>query len=488
MADDKKKSSDERFDADDTDSVVGKLLADLGVDEEMKQELVDSGRLKGDVFRVESADQVRRRIEIEKSSDKLRETLHLVERALISTEETVDGIERDIIPVVLSFLVGLKGKLVNLRNSVIQKGKRQAKTALQANYVENQIREIMETEFSEIEESLTSGMSTPVLQKVRDVAEDLKKDVRSTYDDLSNLKANFDDYMQKTATEMEFLVKALSMKPRVEVPKEVEEDMKNLQRRVEELERDLQLSEQKVENRETDIQRLRVDLSTSKLRIDALEDQLAQAQSTPSDVVDVSELRMKITSIEASRDLLSQKVNDAESRVEAAKEEVRHAKSQLTEKDLQIDEAKAKIRQLEQEIEQSSDVKSELDELKTKIRTLESGDTIRELDRTKTELDRAQANLERMSKEYVEMRHDLDNTIARIESYMALMQNTEKTKAFLMVEDTGQLSVREVARSVGVSPAVVMDWAGDYERLGIAKLIDETTLVATIGKKKEGIE
>ncbi|MBD3407696.1 MAG: hypothetical protein GF411_16380 [Candidatus Lokiarchaeota archaeon] len=485
MSDKKKEADADRLDVKDAEGVVGKLLAELGVDDDMKQELVDSGRLSGDVFRVESADQVRRRIEIEKSGDRLRETLHLVERSLISTEETVDSIERDIIPVVLSFLVGLKGKLVNLRNSVIQKGKKQAKTALQANYVDNQIREIMETEFEVIESSLTSGMSTPVLQKVRDVAEELKQSVRSTYDDLSNLKSNFDDYLQKSVTEMEFLAKALSMKPRVEVPKEIEEDMKALQRTNEELKRDLELSRQKLENRESDIQRLRVDLSTSKLRIDSLEDQLADAKSTPTDMADISELRMKIKSIEASRDLLSQKVNEAEDRAEKAKAEARLAKAELDKRDLTIAEVNTRIRQLEEEIEESKKLQSRVDDLKSQIRTLESGDQVRELGRTKTELERAKANLDRMSKEYVEMRHKLDHTLARIDSYMGVMQNTEKTKAFLMVEETGELSIREVARSVGVSPAVVRTWAEDFQKLGIADLVDDTTLVLTLGKKKE---
>ena len=40
--------------------VVDELLTELGVDNEMRQELIDSGRMSSDVMRVESADQVRR--------------------------------------------------------------------------------------------------------------------------------------------------------------------------------------------------------------------------------------------------------------------------------------------------------------------------------------------------------------------------------------------------------------------------------------------
>ena len=41
--------------------VVDDLLTELGVDNELRQELIDSGRMSSDVMRVESADQVRRR-------------------------------------------------------------------------------------------------------------------------------------------------------------------------------------------------------------------------------------------------------------------------------------------------------------------------------------------------------------------------------------------------------------------------------------------
>ncbi|MHA2068323.1 MAG: hypothetical protein ACXABY_28505, partial [Candidatus Thorarchaeota archaeon] len=47
--------------------VVDELLEELGVDDSLKKELIDSGRLQTDVFMVESAEQVRRRLEIERS-------------------------------------------------------------------------------------------------------------------------------------------------------------------------------------------------------------------------------------------------------------------------------------------------------------------------------------------------------------------------------------------------------------------------------------
>ena len=56
---DKKPSGEKR--------VVDDLLTELGVDDEMRQELIASGRMSSDVMRVESADQVRRRMEIDKS-------------------------------------------------------------------------------------------------------------------------------------------------------------------------------------------------------------------------------------------------------------------------------------------------------------------------------------------------------------------------------------------------------------------------------------
>ncbi len=47
------------------DSVVDKMLGELGIDDAMKKELVESGRMTKDVLRVESADQVGRLFEMD---------------------------------------------------------------------------------------------------------------------------------------------------------------------------------------------------------------------------------------------------------------------------------------------------------------------------------------------------------------------------------------------------------------------------------------
>jgi len=60
---------------------------------------------------------------------------------------------------------------------------------------------------------------------------------------------------------------------------------------------------------------------------------------------------------------------------------------------------------------------------------------------------------------------------------MGLMDSTEKTKAFLMVEEHGEMPIREIARALGVAPAIVMKWAEEFQTLGIAWVIDGTTLV-----------
>ena len=59
------------------------------------------------------------------------------------------------------------------------------------------------------------------------------------------------------------------------------------------------------------------------------------------------------------------------------------------------------------------------------------------------------------------------------------MGSTEKTKAFLTIESNEQMTLREIARAFGVAPATVMKWAEDFERLGIAKIIDGTTIECT---------
>ena len=243
MAKDPDKKPD---DAEKRSGVVDDLLTELGVDDELRQELIDSGRMSSDVMRVESADQVRRRMAIDKSIQRLQDSISLLERNILTVDGSIDRIERDLVPVVLSFLVGLKGNLVTMRSDIVSRSKRAAKTNLQSSFIGTDVKPIVEEEFLKVEESLTTGMSTPILEKVRDVTESLKEAMKITYEELSSLKSNIDDFTQRSITEVEFLASELGMKPRVEVPKEMADKMKAVERRVEELTHELALSTQKV--------------------------------------------------------------------------------------------------------------------------------------------------------------------------------------------------------------------------------------------------
>jgi chromosome segregation ATPase len=460
------------------EEMVDKLLDDLGVDEEMKQELVGSGRISVDVFKVESADQVRRHMEMDKSTERLRESIRQVERNVMGIDATIDRIERDIIPVVLSFLVTLKGNLVNLRGTIVGRSKRKAKMDLQRTFVEADVKSIIEDEFGKIEESLTSEVSTPILEKVRDVTEGLRESIKTSMMELATLKARIDDYHQRTSSEVEYLTKELSMKPKHDIPKDVEQKLKTLERHVVELQRDLGVSEQKLQNREAEISALQDNLTATKERNENLEEMITRLKATPAvDPQAIAQLRQTITTLEASRDVMMEKLKEAELMVETAEVKSQEQSSEIAKKDLEIQDLKTKSHHMQEELEKIKTRLTEIDDLKTKVREYESGDKIRELDRLSAELERLQANYDRMSQELQEAKANQVATQYRIDSYLGLMRGTEKTMAFLMLEETGEMELRQIASSLGVSPAIVRKWAEDFLKLGIAKLVDDKKLV-----------
>jgi chromosome segregation ATPase len=467
---DKKPSGDKR--------VVDELLTELGVDNEMRQELIDSGRMTSDVMRVESADQVRRRMEIDKSIEKLQDSIGLLERNIMNVDGSIDRIERDLVPVVLSFLVGLKGNLVSMRGDIVSRSKRVAKTNLQVTYIDNDVKPIVDEEFYKVEESLTSGMSTPILEKVRDLTESLKEAMKITYEELSALKSNIDDFTQRSSTEIEFLASELGMKPKVEVPKDIAEKMKVLERRIDELTQELSITQRKVETRESEIENLRKDNANLKVINEEIEEELARLKAAPqTDVEVLTELRAKVKTLEASRDLLEDKAKELETRATNAEQRGTEYSNEVAKKDLEIGDLKTKIRQLEDEKAKTADRLTEMEEIRARLRSFESGDKARELDRLKAEHERATANLERASADLNETRAKLEHTQETLEGYLDLMDSTEKTKAFLMVEEHGEMSIREIARSLGVAPAIVMKWADEFQALGIAWVVDGQKLV-----------
>lgn len=465
--------------------VVDELLTELGVDNEMRQELIDSGRMSSDVMRVESADQVRRRIEIDKSIEKLQNSIGLLERNIMIVDGSVDRIERDLVPVVLSFLVGLKGNLVSMRGDIVTRSKRAAKTNLQTTYIDNDVRPIVNEEFHKVEESLTSGMSTPILEKVRDLTESLKDAMKVTYEELTTLKANIDDFTQRSTTEVEFLSSELSMKPKIEVPKDIADKMKMLERRIEELTQELSISQQKVSTRESEIETLRKDNATLKVINEEIEEELATLKATPqTDVEVLSELRGTVKTLEASRDLLQEKVTEAEARANTAEQRGKEYSDEIAKKDIELGDLKTKVRQLEDQKAKTADRLTEMEEIRARLRSYESGDKARELERLKTEFERTSANLERATNDLNETKAKLEHTQETLEGYLDLMDSTEKTKAFLMVEEHGEMAIREIARSLGVAPAIVMKWAEEFQSLGIAWVVDGQTLVHRDQKKE----
>ncbi|MCF2136974.1 MAG: hypothetical protein K9W43_06970 [Candidatus Thorarchaeota archaeon] len=469
----------------DEKSVVDELLEELGVDEEMRKKLVESGRATEDIMKVEPAEQVRRRLEMEKSIERVRDSLIQIERAISAVDEATDAIERNLVPVVLTFLVNLKGNLVSLRTTIVGRSKRKAKTNLQESYVKTVVAPIIEEEFTPIEETLTSGMATPILERVREIGSQLKDSIRLAMEELAAIKASLDDYIQKSSTELEFLTQELSMKPRFELPPDVQEKMRAMERRIEELTRDLRLTQQVLENREDEIEGLKAELSTSQTLVEAMESTIASLKAGPGpDSAMVAELRQQIKNIEVSRDMLKENLDATLKELEEAKAKTKEALAQLAKKDLECQDYSTKIEQLKQEMQRYKDRLGEIDEMKTQLREYQSGERVRELERIKSEYERLTAANERFQKEHAKMKAELDATKRRIESYMGLMESTEKTKAFLMLEETGQMTIREIGRSLGISPAQVTKWAEDFERLGIAK-IDGDTLIIENGHHSE---
>jgi chromosome segregation ATPase len=404
----------------------------------------------------------------------------------MTVDGSIDRIERDLVPVVLSFLVSLKGNLVAMRGDIVSSSKRAAKTNLQSSFIETEVKPRVEQEFTKVEESLTTGMSTPILEKVRDVTESLKEAMKITYEELSTLKSNVDDFTQRATTEVEFLASELGMKPRIEVPKEIADKMKVLERRIEELTQELTLSTQKIETRESEIENLRKDNATFKVINEELEEELATLKATPqTDQQVLVDLRQNVKTLEASNELLNEKVAEVEARAVTAEQKTKDLSDDIAKKDIEIGELNTQVRQLEDEKAKTADRLTEMEEIRARLRSFESGDKARELERLKTEHERAMGNLERSTKDLDETKAKLAHTQETLEGYLDLMDSTEKTKAYLMVEEHGEMSIKEIARSLGVAPAIVMKWAEEFQALALAWVIDGQTLVHRDHQKSE---
>ena len=67
---------------------------------------------------------------------------------------------------------------------------------------------------------------------MRDITEGMNESMKLTLEELATLKGSVDDYTQRTTTELEHLSTKVGMKPKIEVPKEVEDKVTSLERRI----------------------------------------------------------------------------------------------------------------------------------------------------------------------------------------------------------------------------------------------------------------
>ncbi|MGV9168564.1 MAG: hypothetical protein ACOC38_01340, partial [Promethearchaeia archaeon] len=308
--------------------------------------------------------------------------------------------------------------------------------------------------------------------------------MKTTYEEFNALKSSIDDYVQKSSTELEFLSKELTMKPESTVPKEVKNEMKQLRSRIDNLEREIGVAREKLQNRESEIETLKDRLQSMTATKQSLEEHIAEIETAPGEEAEmVADLRQRVKSLEASKDVVERKLEETREQNANLVAQNREYKNKLVERKLEIEELTTQINQLNDALEQMKEKTETVDDLRARIRSFESGDKARELERTKSELERVSASLERLENDYESTKKELVVTSQRLEGYLGLMNRTEKTKAFLMVEEHGEMSLREIARSLGVAPAVVRQWAEEFQEMGIAEMKDDQKLL--LGEKMQ---
>ncbi|MFX1272177.1 MAG: hypothetical protein ACFFAX_10855, partial [Promethearchaeota archaeon] len=145
-------------------------------------------------------------------------------------------------------------------------------------------------------------------------------------------------------------------------------------------------------------------------------------------------------------------------------------RSMVSKKEIEIGDLKAQVAGLQSQIDSTREQLLEVDDLRARLRSYESGDKMRELERLHSEYDRINATFERMKKDHDKTLARLRYTELRLEGYLGLMEATDKTKGFLMIEENKEMSVKAIANSLGVSQPIVRKWAEDYQKLGIAQI------------------
>ncbi|MFX0108192.1 MAG: hypothetical protein ACFE7R_07905 [Candidatus Hodarchaeota archaeon] len=416
-------------------------------------------------------------------------------RKLENLRSDISSLQRGVVGVFAAQLLTFRGKVVELKSRISEEMVERLRMKFFKSFIESTFVDIVDNEFAALEKDLVDRIVEQTQERFKEFAQRVREselDLRTTIIEQQDIVRSF---MQSLEEDGMSLQEGLVDK-NAEITK-LEHEVKLLQAQIdktkttdastEELKRKLVEYDAKVESLREDLVKKDLQLQDRVKEVEVIRSEkdeislkLAEAQSEVEVYkAEAATAKTMSSTTDAEYKALESKVSLLEKAVEEKREEAervsgrvkfleRSLESLEKEKETAEKESQARLEELESMANRINEVK----ELEQRIYDLETDlksakDQIPQLEMQKDAFEKATRLMEKERDMALEAKEVADERTRR---YIQVMNQESSTKVMVLVDEVGNVTLADLAKSLGQPVGLVTKWVRQLDKLGVVKL------------------
>ncbi len=407
----------------------------------------------------------------------------------------ISSLQRGVVGVFATQLLTFRGKVVELKSRISEEMVERLKMKFFKNFIEATFVDIVDNEFSQLEKDLVDKIIEQTQERFKDFAQRVREsemDLRSTIVEQQDIVKSFMKSLEEEAAAQKVVIQ--------EKEQEIERlkaTIKKLQAKLDQQMVSSASSEElvrKIDEYKAQMESLKAEVAKKTVELDRVMKELAKAKEEVQEYsMKLGEAMSEIEVLKAEKATISEVSTKSDAEFEALQKQVEVLEKALAEKREESEKLQLQIHELETQLQEAIKEKeiaekeaasrlSELESIHEKIEEVTSleqriYDLEAELEELKKKLEMVQMQSEAYQKatRLMEKERDLalqqrDLAQERTRRYIKVMEGEASTKALILVDEVGSISLKDLAKTLGKPVPLVTKFIRELEKLGVVKL------------------
>ncbi len=411
----------------------------------------------------------------------------------------ISSLQRGVVGVFAAQLLTFRGKVVELKSRISEEMVERLKMKFFKNFIESTFVDIVDNEFAALEKELVDKIVEQTQERFKEFAQRVREsemDLRSTIVEQQDVVRSFMKSLEEeaAATKEELMEKERNIKT-------LKETIKKLQAEIDKYRTATMSTEElarKVDDLTAQVESLKAEVAKKSATIDSLTKELEQAKAETQEYsMKLGEAISQIEVLKAEKVVVPETSTKSDAEFQALEKKVELLESALADKRREAEQLELKIHELESKVEDALKQKEiaekeaearlkELEVLHEKFQEFTSleqrvYDLEAEIEGHKQKLQIVEMQSEAYQKatRLMEKERDIaleqrDLAMERMRRYIKVMEGEASTKALIIVDEVGSITLKELAKTLGKPVALVTKYIRELEKLGVVKLEGNT--------------